>query len=301
MFDRREFLKITGASLALAPLPVSLAFAESKQLKMRTRPIPSSGEHLPLVGFGQSAAFRNGDLELSGRLLDVLIEKGGRFIDTGGKGQQTLGQFMKRQNAHSQLFLGTNIYSTTKDETLKEIHQAQQAQGKTTLDLVQIRSLDNLERQWQTLLGWKQAGLTRYIGFATSRRNYYEPLMKLMGTGTVDFIQINYSMLEPEAAEQLLPLAREKGVAIVTNRPFINGQYFPLVTNHELPGWAKEFDCHSWAQFSLKYILANPAVNCVLTETTKTKHALDNLEAGYGRLPDSATQLKMLKLIRSFM
>ena len=301
MHDRREFLKMTSASLALLPLTFSVASAQVLLENMQTRAIPSSGEQLPVIGFGQSVAFRNGDLELSSKLLDVLIEKGGRFIDTGGKGQQTLGRFMTRQNAHDQLFLGTNIYSSTKDEILREIHQAQQLQGKAALDLVQIRSLDQLERQWQALLEWKQAGLTRYIGFAMSRRNYYEPIMKLMQTGTVDFVQVNYSMVEPQAAEQLLPLAQEKGVAIVTNRPYLNGQYFELVRGRQLPIWAQEFDCHSWGQFSLKYILANPAVNCVLTETTKTKHAIDNLSAGYGRLPDTTTQEKMLKLIRSFM
>ena len=301
MHDRREFLKMTAASLALLPLPFSALSAPGILGQMQTRAIPSSGEQLPVIGFGQSAAFRNGDLELSSQLLDVLIDKGGRFIDTGGKGQQTLGQYMNNKNTHAQLFLGTNVYSSTKDEILKEIHQAQQSQAKKTLDLVQIRSLDQLERQWQALLEWKQAGLTRYIGFAMSRRNYYAPVMKLMETGTVDFVQVNYSMLEPQAGEQVLPLAQEKGVAIVTNRPYLNGKYFEFVRDRQLPDWAQEFDCHSWGQFSLKYILANPAVNCILTETTKTKHAIDNLMAGYGRLPDTGTQEKMRKLIGSFI
>ena len=299
MINRREFLKITGSSLSLMPLAYPISVAANIQQKMLSRPIPSSGELMPVIGFGQSAAFRNGDLAISRKLLDVFVGKGGRFIDTGPKGQQILGQFMGKQNAHDKLFLGTNIYSTRVDDILKEIHQAQQAQGKTSLDLVQIRSLNDLNRQWQALLKWKEAGLTRYVGFAMSRRNYYEPVMKLMETGTVDFVQVNFSMLEPQAAEKVLPLARDKGVAIVTNRPFVNGQYFPLVRDRELPAWAAEFGCQSWAQFSLKYILANPAVNCILTETTKTKHALDNLSAGFGPLPDVPTQKRMLDLIRS--
>lgn len=300
MFNRREFLKITGSSLALMPLTFHTAYAQKEQQTMRTRPIPSSGELLPVVGFGQSAAFRNGDLAVSKSLLDVLLEKGGSFIDTGPKGQQILGQFMSEQNAHEQLFLGTNIYSTEEDQILNEIQQAQQAQGKTTLDLVFIRSLQDLGQQWQNLLRWKESGLTRHVGFAMSRRQYYEPVMQLMRTGTVDFVQVNYSLLELEAAEKVLPVARENGVAIVTNRPFVNGQYFNLVRGRELPGWAEDFDCHSWAQFSVKFILANPAVNCVLTETTKTSHAADNLAAGFGRLPDLATQKKMINLITSF-
>ena len=184
---------------------------------------------------------------------------------------------------------------------LNEIHQAQLAQGKKNLDLVQMRSLDHFDQQWSKLLQWKEAGLTRYVGFAKSHRNYYEPMMTLMETGTADFIQVNYSMLEPEAADRVLPLAHDQGVAVVINRPFVNGQYFSLVSGRQLPEWAQEFDCDSWAQFSLKYILAHPSVNCILSETTKTKHAVDNLSAGFGRLPDESTRERMIGLVRSFM
>jgi diketogulonate reductase-like aldo/keto reductase len=300
MINRREFLKMTSSSLAMVPLaaPIALAADDSKQ--MLTRPIPSSGEALPVLGFGQSTAFRNGDLALSSELLDILIEMGGRFVDTSGAGQQVMGQFMRQRKAHDQLFLGSNVFSSDKHEMLNEIKQAQAAQGKGTLDLVQMRSLEDLDRQWQNLLDSKEAGLTRHVGFATAREAYYEPLMALMKTGTVDFIQVNYSMLEPGSAERVLPLAHDKGVAVVINRPFINGKYFSVVSGQDLPEWAGEFDCHSWAQFSLKYILANRAVNCVLTETSKTKHAVDNLSAGFGRLPDEATRQKMADLVTSF-
>ncbi len=301
MLSRRKFLKMTSASLAMMPLALPISSVESATKQLPTRPIPSSGEPLPVLGFGQSAAFRKGDLALSTELLDILIEFGGSFVDTGGSSQRVLGQFMNQRNAHRDLFLGTNVFRSAKDETLTEIHQARQLQGKKTLDLVQVRSLDGLDRQWSKLLEWKEAGLTRYVGFATARRNYYEPIMDLMETGTADFIQVNYSVLEPEAADRVLPLAHDKGVAVVTNRPFINGQYFSLVSGRQLPEWAQEFDCDSWAQFSLKYILAHPSVNCVLSETTKPKHAVDNLSAGLGRLPDESTRERMVSLIRSFM
>ena len=301
MIKRREFLQMTGSSLAMIPLAAPVAAWAAAQQQILTRPIPSSGESLPIVGFGQSAAFRNGDLVLSSELLDVLIKFGGRFVDAGGKSQQVLGQFMDNNQAHDKLFLGTNVFSSSKDELLSEIRQAQAVRGKTALDLVQMRSLDDLDRQWRNLLDAKEAGLTRHVGFATARKAYYEPLMALMKTGTVDFIQVNYSILEPETAERVLPLAQDQGVAVVTNRPFVNGQYFPLVSGRQLPDWVQEFDCHSWAQFSLKYILANPAVNCVLTETTKAKHAVDNLSAGIGSLPDEAMRQRMAELMRSFV
>jgi aryl-alcohol dehydrogenase-like predicted oxidoreductase len=122
----------------------------------------------------------------------------------------------------------------------------------------------------------------------------------LISSGTTDFVQLNYSILETESGERLLPLARDKGVAVITNRPFVNGQWFPLVKDRELPDWAEEFDCRSWAQFSLKFILANPAVNCVITETSKPHHAADNLSAGFGRLPDENARARMIELIQSF-
>jgi aryl-alcohol dehydrogenase-like predicted oxidoreductase len=122
----------------------------------------------------------------------------------------------------------------------------------------------------------------------------------LLQSGTADFVQFNYSMLEPESGVRLLPMARDKGVAVVTNRPFVNGQYFPLIREKKLRQWEADFDCDSWAQFSIKYILSNPAVNCVLTETTKPHHAVDNLTAGFGSLPDDQTRIRMLELIQSF-
>jgi aryl-alcohol dehydrogenase-like predicted oxidoreductase len=124
-------------------------------------------------------------------------------------------------------------------------------------------------------------------------------MMKMMETGTVDFLQVNYSPLETEADQQVLPMALDKGVAVTINRPFINGEFFSRVRGHELPEWAAEFDCDSWAQFSLKFILSNPAVTCVLTETANPKHALDNIGAGFGRLPDEKTRQRMVQYLNN--
>jgi aryl-alcohol dehydrogenase-like predicted oxidoreductase len=139
----------------------------------------------------------------------------------------------------------------------------------------------------------KEDGLVRYIGVARTGADGFDAIGQLVEEGLVDFIQINYSLVEPEAADRLLPLAADKGVAVSISRPFINGRYFGMVSGVELPDWVADFDCDSWAQFSLKFIIAHPAVNCVLTETANLKHAVDNLGAGYGRLPDAATQQKM--------
>ena len=140
----------------------------------------------------------------------------------------------------------------------------------------------------------------RYFGVAGYAQQFYPAMMKAMEKGIVDFVQFNYSIMEPEAADEILPLALETGTAVITNRPFISGNYFNIVRGQELPDWASEFDCSSWAQFSLKYILAHPAVNCVLTETANPKHVVDNLSAGYGALPDEATRKRMRELLLSF-
>ena len=156
---------------------------------------------------------------------------------------------------------------------------------------------DAMLRRADEFQALKSEGLVRYVAVARHRKEFYPTMMELMKNGVVDFIQVNYSMLEPEAADEVLPLARDLGVGVLINRPFINGEYFSLVRGQVLPDWAAEFDCHSWAQFSLKYILGHPAVNSVLTETANPKHAVDNLSAGYGAMPDEATRECMRQLI----
>ncbi len=174
-------------------------------------------------------------------------------------------------------------------------------QGDASLDLVQVMAVEDFSRRRDQFAALKEEGLTRYLGVARYAKEFYPLMMKLMEDGALDFIQINYSMMEPEAANDILPLAQETGTAVISNRPFINGEYFGLVSDQKLPEWAAEFDCHSWAQFSLKYILAHPSVNCVLTETSNPEHAIDNLGAGFGRLPDIEQRQRMEAVIRALM
>ncbi|MFQ6004812.1 MAG: aldo/keto reductase [Woeseia sp.] len=298
--NRRGFIRHAGVFGAAFSMPRAI-FAEARQARqVPTRPIPSSGEPLPILGFGNSQSFRAGDYSNAKKLLDVLLEMGGSFVDTDGISQVVLGQYMGEHRAQDKLFLGTNIGANDWQDGLDEIDRSREIQGKKVLDLLQLPRPTDIENQWRLMQGWKDSGRTRYIGIAIARDSYYDMIESLIRSGTLDFVQLNYSMLEPESGDRLLPLAQDEGVAVVTNRPFINGEYFPLVSGKVLPAWAAEFDCHSWAQFSLKYILANPAVNCVLTETTKTEHAVDNLSAGFGRLPDEKTRMQMLRLVRSF-
>ena len=296
--NRRKFLQDAGTSVALATLPLKIG-AQQAPAKIAMRPIPSTGDLLPIVGYGSSSIFSGDDFAGAAALLDALRELGGKFIDTWPPAQATFGRYARENTAHDDLFLGTNITTGKGEADLQALSTAKARQGKETLDLIQLPRPSNIVAQWPIVQRWKQEGHARYIGIAVTGQQFFDEVEWLLQNGEPDFIQINYSMLEPESGERLLPLARDKGVAVVTNRPFINGQYFPRVAGKELPEWAADFDCQSWAQFSLKWILANTQVNCTLTETTKLHHAVDNLSAGLGRLPDERERSRMQALMRS--
>jgi diketogulonate reductase-like aldo/keto reductase len=295
---RRKFLQDAGATVALAAMPFSIG-AQEAQAKIATRPIPATGEPLPIVGLGNSSVFSGDDFAGATGLLDTLRDFGGKFIDTWPPAHATFGRYAQENSAHDDLFLGTNLSPRNADANRESLATAKKSQGKETLDLIQLPRPTDIKWQWPVVRKWKEEGHARYIGIAVTGQQFFDDVESLLQSGEADFIQINYSMLEPESGERLLPLARDKGVAVVTNRPFMNGQYFPRVSGRELPEWAAEFDCQSWAQFSLKWILANPIVNCTLTETSKLHHAVDNLSAGLGRLPDEQERARMQAYLRS--
>jgi len=296
MTDRRVFLKAAGAA-ALTSVYPGAAFASDQSL-LPSRPIPGTDEELPIIGLGNSRAFAEGDLDLSRQLIEILRSRGGRYIDTLGASRFTVAAIMQDQRLQSELFVGTYLGTVQYRNMAEELDRVRKAQGKERLDLVLTYDFADFLADPGKYRRLKDDGLTRFIGGARHRVEFHEAMMRLMGLDAVDFIQVNYSLLETEADERLLPMAQDKGVAILVNRPFMNGEYFDIVGGHELPEWAAEFDCSSWAQFSLKFILSHPAVNCVLTETANPAHVVDNLQAGLGRLPDEATRQKMLELVR---
>ena len=300
MISRRELLKLSTAAALTAPWATHLFSGNPDRLPRR--PIPGTAETLPVMGFGNSQAFRSGDLELSRQLVQILADHGGSYIDAGGPSFLLLARLMQEQKLEDQLFLAPYASSVKWEEMHQEANRFINAQGGIeSLDLVLSANLEEYGSNADNFRRLKEEGLARYVGVARHRQSYHQEMMNLMEAGAVDFVQVNYSILEPEAEERLLPMAQDKGVAILINRPFINGEYFQRVKGHELPDWAAEFDCHSWAQFSLKFILSNPAVNCVLTETAKPNHALDNLGGGLGRLPDQKTRERMRSLLQQMV
>ena len=294
--NRRQFIA-GGTALTATALAAPLQLSAGQVLPRRA--IPGTDESLAIVGYGNSQAFRDSDLETSRRLIDILLEFGGSYIDAGiPPSREVVGGIMRQGRHHQDLFLGSYANGLDEQALREEISRNQEIDGDDgPMDLMLSARLEEYGANADAFRRIKDEGLTRFVGVARHRVEYHEEMMRLMQAGAVDFVQVNYSILEPEAEQRLLPMAQDLGIAILVNRPFVNGQYFPMVKGHELPAWAAEIDCNSWAQFSLKFILSHPAVTCVLTETAKEKHARDNLGGGLGRLPDAAMREKMRQTI----
>jgi len=296
-------MKLAAATGAVMSVPVSLQAATEK---MATRTIPSTGQKLGIVGYGSSSAFREVDEEsrtTARELVKILIDHGGNFIDTN---PPTVWNFEEALDVDTlkQLQIVTSIPERGESIGEGDIEHLYQALEKKPLDFLQIRNMFSLEatKHWSMLKEWKAAGFVRHIGMSGVRAEQPETvaaLEKIMNDGA-DFIHCNYSYAETGAAERLLPMARDKGIGVITNRPFRNGNYFKLVADKTLPEWVREFDCESWAQLSIKWILSNPAVTCAITESSKTNHATDNLRGGLGKLPDEDQRKRISQLLQSF-
>ena len=294
MATRRTFLQLAMAASIGAAVPVR---AMGRQLDRRR--IPGTDEFLSTVSLGNSNAFRQQDFATAREILDIYLSRGGRYVDCSGDGALLVASTARSLGHGDDVFLGSYFSGAEAEASEDGAGQLRATIGKPSLDLMHTIPEDGVPN-WATFQRWKDEGLTRYIGIARHNVRFYEMMMKLMATDTVDFIQVNLSPLETDAEERILPMARDKGIAVTINRPFVNGQYFQVVKGRQLPAWATEFDCTSWAQFSIKYVLSHPAVTTVLTETANPKHVRDNLGGGVGRLPDEKTRAKMRDLIQSF-
>ncbi len=271
-----------------------------------TREIPGTGERLPIVGFGSSKPVLEIPMEGTEPLeavLGTLLEQGGRVVDTSPRTpdiDREFGRVLTRPRFRNSLFLAAKINTEGEDAGIAQMRQSQELFGRPTLDLLQVESLRDLDVHWPNVRAWKDSGEARYIGVTVSAYRNFERLEAFMRSESFDFVHVNYSVMEPLAEERILPLAQDLGLAVLTNRPFMNGSYFGRVADHELPEWAAEFDCESWAQFSLKYVLSHPAVTCALTETSNPIHLVENMNSALGRFPDEATKRRMRELVSTF-
>jgi diketogulonate reductase-like aldo/keto reductase len=299
---RREATRVLAGSAAGLLLPVGSA--RSQLSDMLTRAIPSTGEKLPVIGLGTWQVF---DVDLTAdnekQLGDVLlsfVKLGGSVIDSSpmyGRSEQVIGALAAKLGLREKLFFATKVWTRGQEQGVESMERSLARFQTKRIDLMQVHNLVDLETQLATIREWKASGRFRYIGVTHSSRSAHVEVEKVLRREKLDFLQINYSVMERDAEQRILPLAQDRQVAVLANRPFGGGDLFSRVRAKPLPDWAAELDCRSWAQFFLKWIIAHPAVTCAIPATNKPQHLQDNMQAGTGRLPDEKTRQRMVKFV----
>jgi len=300
--NRVEFLKLCGAGLtaAAAGFPGTAWGRE----RMTTRTIPSSGEALPVVGVGTWQTFDVGDVAEEraplAEVLRLLFEAGGTVIDSSpmyGRSEGVVGDLLRDAGSRDKAFLATKVWTEGRHQGIAQMEDSLRLFRTETIDLMQVHNLVDWRTQLSTVNAWKERGKVRYSGITHYTPGAFSRLEAVIKAEKIDFVQLPFSIGVREAEESLLPLCADKGVAVIVNRPYEGGGLFRKVRGKDLPGWAVEFDCESWGQFFLKYILGHPAVTCAIPGTARIRHLQDNVAAGSGRLPDAATRQRMVRLI----
>ena len=293
---RRATLRaLGGLAAALAVTP-----AAAQPAALLARPIPATGESLPVIGLGTWQVFdAGGDAGARAPLREVLklfFAGGGRMVDSSpmyGTSESVVGDLCAELMVCEPLFVATKVWTSGRDEGVRQMETSFRRLRVEKMDLMQVHNLVDVETHSKTLADWKARGRVRYVGITHYTSSAYSEIEKWLKTGRYDFLQINYSLAERESERRLLPLARERKVGIVINRPFAEGAMFRRVRGKPLPEWAREIGAASWAQFFLKWILGHPAVTCAIPGTGRPEHMKDNLAAGLGALPDEAMRRRM--------
>ena len=299
---RRRLLQLAAGSAALAVMNKKKALAQSSALLKR--PIPRSGEMLPAVGVGTWQTFDVGPdaperAELK-EVLRLLVAGGGTVVDSSpmyGEAERVVGDLTADLGLRDKLFFATKVWTRGRDAGIRQMEASLRLMRTKRMDLMQVHNLQDVGIHERTIKEWKAEGRIRYSGITHYHSGAYGDLERLVKSREWDFVQFNYSMAEREAEARLLPACAAAGVAVIANRPFSMGALFPRVKGKALPAWAAEFDCASWAQFFLKYILAHPAVTCAIPGTSRVAHLKDNLQGGTGRLPDAKTRRRMVEYL----
>lgn len=298
--SRRQAIATLGA-IAISPLAHAMKMSQTGLLQ---RPIPSTGELLPAVGVGTWQTFDVGTGETDRKpLKDVLsrmLESGSKVIDSSpmyGRSEQVVGELSTELKLNNKLFIATKVWTSGADAGIAQMNKSFSLLKREMIDLMQVHNLLDWQTHMKTLRKWKEEGKIRYIGITHYVDSTHDTLADIIRKNPIDFIQVNYNLLDTHAENNLFPTAQERKVAVIINRPFQEGALFDRFRGQPLPAWAADFDCKSWAQFFLKFILSHPAVTCAIPGTDKLSHLIDNLGAATGRLPDENQRRKMLELV----
>ncbi len=307
MLTRRQILQWGTGFLALSAGGVFAKTASSGQptttQSLIQRQIPSSGELLPVIGMGTSRTFdRDASTENLARLsavLEAFFAGGGRVIDSSpmyGHAEARVGDVLSRIPDHSSVFAATKVWTKGKEAGIAAMERSAQRMRVARFDLIAVHNLVDWRTQLSTLQDWKAQGKVRYIGITTSHGREHNEFLDIMRHEPIDFAQFSYNIDNLTAEHKLLPLAQERGIATMINRPFQRGVLFRKSRGKPLPAMAKDIDCNSWGQFFLKFILAHPAVTTVIPATSKAHHMVDNMQANVGRVPDAQQRAEMLRI-----
>jgi diketogulonate reductase-like aldo/keto reductase len=295
---RRRLMQALAGFGALALAGPQFAAAASQAIR---KPIPSSGERLPVIGMGSWLTFDVGDnvraRAVRTQVLQAFFDHGGALIDSSpmyGSSQEVIGHALAQVRNRSALFAATKVWILGKGFGIRQMEDARRLWGVPRFDLMQVHNLLDWETHLETLKAWKAEGRVRYIGVTTSHGRRHDDMAQVMQSEPLDFVQFTYNILDREAEQRLLPLAAERGIAVIVNRPFQRGSLFGRVRGKPLPPWAAEFDCRNWAQYLLKFVVSHPAVTCAIPATSRVDHMVENMGAGLGRLPDAAMRRRMV-------
>lgn len=303
--DRRTLLKLAGAVAGASLLPAvpSSLFAQPAAVLMRK--IPSTGEEIPVMGMGSWGTFNVGDdvaaRDACTRVLKAFLDAGGRLVDSSpmyGSSNQVIGYGLGRLG-RPPVFAAEKVWTNSGKDGPSQMEQTRQYWGVPKFDLMQVHNLAAWEEHLPTLFAMKKEGKLRYVGITTSHGRRHDDLEKIMRAHPIDFVQLTYNIADRDPDQRLLPLAQDKGIAIIANRPFQRNDLIRRFAGKSLPPWAGEIDAKNWPQFLLKYIVSHPAITCVIPATSQVAHAQENVAATTGRIPDEATRRRMVQYIES--
>jgi diketogulonate reductase-like aldo/keto reductase len=299
--NRAEFLRAAAAALVSSSAGHA-AYGQSSQSGMQVRSIPSTGEQLPVIGCGTWRGFdvRAGQRERLGEVLDVLFETGGSVIDSSpmyGAAEAAVGDLLESMNRRAKAFLATKVWTRGRQSGLNQMQRSFELLRDDVIDLMQIHNLVDWETQIESIRALKSEGRIRYVGITHYTASAHDELEAVMRSETLDFVQLNYAIDDRAAEQRLLPLAAERGIAVLVNRPFGGGGLLRRLSSRPLPRVAMDLGCESWAQLLLKFILADAAVTCVIPGTGNPAHMRDNVAAGREPLPDSRQAAEILAAI----
>lgn len=311
--NRRTWLQTTLAAASTSALSSAWAQALAHSGPMITRPIPSSGQRLPIIGLGSSATFaqvaRSEDLDALKSVMAKMVELGGTVFDTApsyGASEEVAGKIAQDLGIAQKLFWATKLNVAPRGGGTADVAAAR-AQleisfkriGKPVIDLIQIHNMGDVQTQLPILREAKEKGRIRYLGVTTTFSNQYDSMIETMRTQKIDFIGTNYAIDDLFAEKTILPLAQERGIAVLVYAPFGRTRLWARVKGQAVPEWAKEFDATTWAQFFLKFVASHPTVTCITPATSRVANMIDNMGGGVGRLPDAAMRKRMIQLIDS--